>query len=182
MKKLFYLTVFAAGMLGTGYLYAQKLGHTNSIELVSLMPETKAADAELKKLGDQLEGQLKTMTTEYQSKVQDFQSKESMMADAVKQTKYKEITDLESRIQDFHQTAQETIQKKKEDLYAPVMKKVQDAINAVAKENGYLYIIDLSAGSLLYADESGDITALVKKKLGIPAEAKATLAPAPAAK
>ena len=169
MKKIVKLISVVVGVIVGCNVYAQtlKFGHINSAELLSLMPQTKSADSALKKFSEQLEGQLKTMSAEYQGKVQDYQSKEPLMADAIKQTKVKEITDLETRIQDFQQTGQESIQKKKEDLYSPILKKAQDAITSVAKENGYTYIFDISLGMLVYAQESNDISALVKKKLGL---------------
>jgi hypothetical protein len=37
----------------------------------------------------------------------------------------------------------------------------------VAKENGFTYIFDVSAGSLLYQPESDNVLSLVKTKLGI---------------
>ncbi len=144
-----------------------KFGHINSGELLAMMPEIKDADARLKEYGSQLESQLKTMTTEYQAKVADYQSKEAAMPEAVKQTKQKEIIDLEGRIQQFQQTAQEDVSKKKEELYGPVLKKAEDAIVQIAKENGYSYVFDKSQGVLIYAQDSDDVMPLVKKKLGI---------------
>lgn len=144
-----------------------KFGHINSTELLAMMPEIKAADATLKEYGSQLESQLKTMSTEYQSKIADYQAKEATMPEAVKQAKQKEIVDLEGRIQQFQQTAQEDVTRKKQELYDPILKKAEDAIVVVAKENGFAYIFDKGQGGLIYAQDSDDITPLVKKKLGL---------------
>ena len=180
MKNLKQLFLLLSLLFGTQLSAQQiKLGHINSVELLSLMPETKTADAELKKHNEQLGTQLKTMTAEYQNKIQDYQSKESLMADAIKQSKLKEISDLEARIQDFQESGQSSLQKKKEELYAPILKKAQDAITAVAKENGYTYIFDISMGTVLYAMESHDATALVKAKLGLSDVKSPTPSPAP---
>lgn len=166
-KTLTVISIAIGTFIFANNLYAQKLGHVNSTEILTLLPETKSADSALKKFGELLDSQLQTMSVEYQSKVQDYQSKESLMADAIKQTKIKDIKDLEVRIQEFQQTGQESLQNKKQELYAPVLKKVQDAINAIAKENAYTYIFDTSLGSVLYAQEANDVSALVKKKLNI---------------
>lgn len=144
-----------------------KFGHINSTQLLSQMPETKAADSSLQKFGASLENQLKTMTAEYQSKIADFKSKEGAMADPIREAKLKEISDLEERIQSFQESAQSSIQKKKEELYTPILKKAEEAINGIAKEKGYSYIFDSSAGTLLFAQESDDILGLVKGKLGL---------------
>lgn len=144
-----------------------KFGHINSTQLLSLMPETKNADSTLQKFGASLESQLKTMTAEYQGKISDFKSKEGSMADPIRDAKLKEISDLEERIQSFQESAQTSMQKKKEELYTPILKKAEEAINAVAKDNKFSYIFDSSAGTLLFAQEGDDVLPLVKGKLGL---------------
>ncbi len=144
-----------------------KFGHINSTQLLSMMPETKNADSSLQKFGASLENQLKTMTAEYQGKISDFKTKESAMADPIRDAKLKEISDLEERIQSFQESAQSSMQKKKEELYTPILKKAEEAINAIAKDNKYSYIFDSSAGTLLFAQESDDVLPLVKGKLGL---------------
>jgi Skp family chaperone for outer membrane proteins len=49
----------------------------------------------------------------------------------------------------------------------PILDKVNAAIKAVAEEHGYQFIFDAQSGVILYADESADITALVKAKLNM---------------
>ncbi len=144
-----------------------KFGHVNSADLIQLMPETKQSDSTLKKFGESLDGQLKTMTAEYQSKLQKYQAGRDSIPDAIKAVKEKELEDLGNRIQEFQQTAQESIQKKKEDLYGPILKKADQAIKDIAKEKGYSYIFDTSGGTVLYAQPSDDVMALVKTRLGL---------------
>jgi outer membrane protein len=142
-----------------------KFGHINSTQLLTLMPETKVADSTLQKFGQSLEAQLKVMTTEYQTKIGEYRANEATMAEPVKESKAREINDLETRIQDFQESAQQSLQKKKEDIYTPIIKKAEDAIKAVAKEKAYSYIFDTSVGVVLFAQESDDIMPLVKEKL-----------------
>lgn len=156
-------------LIAAGTIQAQtlKFGHINSTVLLGQMPETKLADSTLQKFGASLESQLKTMTNEYQSKISDFRAGEATMAEPIKEMKAKEINDLEQRIQDFQDSAQQSLQKKKEEIYTPIIKKAEDAIKAIAKEKGYSYIFDTSVGVVLYAQESDDILPQVKTKLGL---------------
>ena len=144
-----------------------KLGHINSTQLLSIMPETKNADSTLQKFGASLESQLKTMTAEYQNKIADFKTKEASMADPIRDAKMKEISDLEERIQAFQESAQSSMQKKKEEIYSPIIKKAEEAINQIAKEKNYSYIFDTSVGAVLFAQDSEDILPIVKTKLGL---------------
>ena len=166
---LSFLPAVAVALLLSSGAHAQnlKFGHINSAELIQAMPQTKQADSTLKKFAESLDAQMKTMTIEYQTKLQSYQSKADSMPEPMKQDKEKELYNLQTRIQDFQQTAQESIQKKKEEIYGPILKKAEDAIKALAKEKSYAYIFDTSVGAVVFAQESDDIMSLVKTKLGI---------------
>ena len=169
MNNSIKLVIAAAIVLISNNLKAQglKFGHINSSELIQAMPQTKQADSALKVYGGTLDSQLKGMTSEYQNKLQAYQGKRDSMPDAIRIYKEKELEDLGNRIQDFQQSAQESIQKKKEELYGPVLKKAETAIKDIAKEKGYSYIFDTSLGTVLYAQDSDNILAQVKTKLGL---------------
>ena len=62
MKKLALLAVFGLLTFGT---FAQKLGHINSQELLSLMPERTKAETALQDYAKGLESQLMSMQTEF---------------------------------------------------------------------------------------------------------------------
>jgi len=160
------LALFVAGIINV-QAQTLKFGHINSADLIQMMPETKAADTAQTRYRKSLEDQMKTMTAEYQNKLQAYQAGAGTMTDAIKTIKEKELQDLGDRIQDFQGTAQESIQKKKEELYGPILKKAEDAIKGVAKEKSYSYIFDTSAGVVLFAQPSDDIMALVKAKMGL---------------
>ena len=146
---------------------AQKIGHINSNELMAAMPERAEVQKELEEYANQLKLQLEAMRKEYETKIAEFQSKQDVMTDVIKKTKVKEITDLETRIGEFQQTAEADLQKKEQDLLQPIIDKAKQAINDVAKEGGYKYILDTSVGIVLYSVEEDDILPLVKKKLAI---------------
>ena len=129
-----------------------KVGHINSNELLTAMPERTVVQKELEEYANELKVTLDVMRKEYETKVGEFQSKQDVMTDVIKDTKIKEITDLEKRITEFQQTAEADLQKKEQTLLQPIIDKAKTAINDVAKENGYT---------------SDDILAKVKKKLGM---------------
>lgn len=166
MKKLFLILTVAA-MTFSGSAMAQKIAHINLNDLLLLMPERKKAETDIQDYAKTLDGQMRTMNAEYESKVQEYTSKESIMTEPVKVDKQKEIADLEERIRNFQTTAQESLQKKQNELLEPMLAKAKKSVEEVAKENGYKLVIDSSQGTLLYSEPSDDIMALVKKKLGL---------------
>lgn len=180
MKKVLVIAALVlTSTFGTLKAQTQKLGHINSMELMQMMPGVKEANESLEKYQTDLEDALKTMYQEYQTKAGDYEAKKNLMNDIVREQKEKELGQMQANIQDFQQTAQDKIQAKKEELLAPISKQAEDAIKAVAKENGYTYIFDTSMGMVIYFPDSNDIIDLVKKKLNIVAPAT-TPAPAPA--
>lgn len=173
MKKSV-ITLLLVALLGisntvSAQMKVNKFGYLNSLELLSLMPEVKPADEQIEKFATDLDAMLSKMGNEYNNKIVDYQTKKekNLITGVEEEMVIKDITDLEKRIGDFQESAQQRISKKKEELYAPIMKKADDAIKAVAKENGFTYIFDSSYGNLLFAEDSDNIIELVCKKLGI---------------
>lgn len=164
MKKLAIITIFGFLTLVT---FGQKFGHINSQELLSLMPERVTAESELQKYANGLETQLMSMQSELQAMYEDYQENQDNYTPLVKKDKEFEITDLQQRIQSFQQSAQSSLQKKEQELLEPILKKAQEAIDEVAEDGKYTYILDSSSGVLLYAKESENILPKVKKELGL---------------
>jgi outer membrane protein len=165
MKKNIFIILLSCLTL---FLNSQnKFGYIDSQELLILMPERDAAEKEVQEFAKTLEGQLASMTAEYQQRVEEYQKNEPTYTDLVKQDKIAEITGLEQRIQTFQQNAQQSLQIKEKELLEPILTKARNAIEEVAKEGKYTYIFDKSIGSILYAKENENVLPLVKKKLGL---------------
>lgn len=160
---------------------AQKTAHINLDSLISLMPESKTAQQAVQDYSKQLEQQVVAMQTELQSKYEAYQKESANLAPIVKESKEKELNDLNQRITDFQQQAQQDYQKKSAELSRPVYDKAKKAIDQVAKENSYKYVLDTSTGLVLYNEPADDIISLVIKKLGITPGAKPAATPAPTA-
>jgi len=165
-KKIAFLLlcVFPISLMGQEV----KLGHINSQEILSLMPERTEIEKTLNDLQTQWENELLKMREEYYAKIKEFQDKQATMPESIKQARQSEIVEIEQRINTFNQTASSDLQKKQQELFTPVIDKVKKAINEVGSENNYTYIFDLSTQSIVYqSPKSNDVTALVKKKLGL---------------
>jgi outer membrane protein len=145
-----------------------KLGHVNSQEILTAMPERATIEKTLSDLQSQWEKELAKMREEYYAKIKEFQDKQATMPESIKQARQSEIADMEQRITTFNQTATTDLQKKQQELFAPVIEKVKKAITEVGTEGNYLYIFDLSTQTIIYqSPKSNDVTAAVKKKLGL---------------
>ncbi|MBR3699619.1 MAG: OmpH family outer membrane protein [Bacteroidales bacterium] len=164
------LFLVAALFLMNGFVSAQtlKIAHVNTSEIMNDMPDRPKAEKDLETYYNELQEQLKVMYAEYSSKLQDYQNNAETMSNLVKQSKEKELVDLESRISAFQANAENEFDAKRAELLQPLLEKIQNAINAVGKEKGYTYIIDLATGTAVYVGTDAiDITKDVKAKLGI---------------
>ncbi|MBC7383994.1 MAG: OmpH family outer membrane protein [Bacteroidia bacterium] len=161
------VALFAVMIIAGSSVKAQKIGYVDLQELMQLMPDYKKANMDMEAFGKSLEDELKKMSEEFQKKVADYQKNEKLIADPIKEVKQKELQDMQSRIQEFQQSAQENVRKKEAELLKPIIEKAKTAIGHVAKEGGFSYIFDSSVAGFLYKPEGDNVLPIVKKKLGI---------------
>ncbi|WDF69939.1 OmpH family outer membrane protein [Sphingobacterium oryzagri] len=190
MKNLFRsVALVAVIFLGTQYVSAQqKIGHINADEIFQMTAEFKTANEQLRTLNDAKTKELQGMyevfqqkQTEANEKLRNRSEANKSTVDAELQTAGQELQTMEQRIQEVQRVAQEDLQKKQQELLTPIQTKVMNAINAVAKDKGFAYVLDTSNGNVIYFQGGEDISADVKTKLGIAANATpATPAVAPA--
>jgi len=168
MKKTFVLTLsLLLTLAGTGF--AQKFGYCNSVALLAELPEVKQADSDLKAFQTQLTKKGQEMVQEYQAKATELDRKQKQGTISPKdfEAQAAKLKEDEETISKYEQKVYDDLAKKREEMYKPILEKVNKAMQEVAKENGYLLVFDTSTQVLLYADESLDVTKLVQAKLGI---------------
>jgi outer membrane protein len=174
MKRTFALLALViflvAGLNAQG---SYKFGHIDAQKLIVSLPESENAQKTLEAEGKALQDQMEVMQVEYNNKLNDYMNNEKLPAgdpkkwtDLIKSDKEKEIQDLQSRIQEFQQTAMQKMQDRKNEIYKPILEKVDKAIKDVAKENKFTYVFDIAV-LLYYSEESIDITNMVKTKLAV---------------
>ncbi len=159
------VVVFAAAK-STGA--KSKVGYINTNELWALMPEKQAADMELKKMEEQMVTYLKQEQQSFEVGVNTFVKDSANMTELVKKQTLQKLQQQQETIQSLPKEANNELMKKQEELYAPIKEKMQNAINEVAEENGYDYILDAAYGNIVYAGNDDDnVIGLVKSKLGL---------------
>jgi outer membrane protein len=131
----------------------------------------KKAVADLKKLQEQREGELRAKAQE----LKDLQTKisegrlslaQDKLADLSKQLEEKDI--IMRRAQD---DATRELNKKRDDMLASIDEKVMPVINQIGRELGYTMIFRKFESGLIYADDTVDITASVVQRLDAAAAA-----------
>ena len=170
MKKLFKVALVAVSMLFVGnFAKAQsKIGYINFGQLVTQMPEYKTIRSQVDIYQKQFIDQLTAMNTELQAKGTDYQKNQATMTDAARKAKQAELQDIQKRMQDYQNDAQQKVDAKTNELSKPLIDKARVAVADVAKEKGYTYVFDSSQGSpLIVSPDGDDLLAAVKLKLGL---------------
>ena len=158
------LVLFVAA---TGFVNAQsKVAHVNVQQLLSDMPEMKAAQAELKKLQETYRADIQSSMQELQNKLTQYQNEASSKTNEENEQRAQELQGFEKNIQEAEQAAMQELQKKQQELFAPISDKAKAAIEKVAAAQGFDYVIDASPGLSLIVAKGKDLLPAVKQELG----------------
>ncbi len=166
MKHLKTLLLVAILTLGfNSVTQAQtKVAHLNFDELISIMPKTKALEADLEKLKKNYDEEIKVADAALKTKLTKYNEEAKSQTQAENQKRAQEVQAEEQKIYSSIQAANEDLQQRKVEGLNPIIEEARKAVTAVAKEKGFAYVID--ASTLLVADGT-DLMADVKAKLGI---------------
>ena len=170
MNKLLIILLLIIPTLG--WAQGGKYAFASEGYILSALPETKQVEAQLDSYKKQLDTRLETKVKEYQEKGADFERNYANMTDLERADKQEELQVIQDSILKFERDAQTSLQEKQQELLEPVIDKVQNAIDAIATEKGYDYVV--RAEALLFAKPAFDISDLVIKKLGVTPPSKKT--------
>lgn len=168
MKSLLTLLIAALPILS----FAQsKIGYTNVNAVLSLMPESQAMNEDLqtyslglqKRLED-MNNQLNYLYAEYQKKTKGPDSSGIGQLTAT-------ITKLDADVKATQQVSERQLSEKRQELLAPIVDKVELALDAVKEKGGYDFILNSVDGSgtlvVLRGPASNEITKALLDELGI---------------
>ena len=145
-----------------------KWAYVDFNELVMLMPDMDAARATMEENQKTNEEILVAMYEEYQTKMQQYQQKAESWTPAIRESKEREIMEIQSRFEQTQQSLQQELQQLQQNLQAPIYEKAQTVVSDLAKAKGVAAVFEKS--SLLYIDPAQlvDLTPDARKALNIP--------------
>ncbi|MEO6820721.1 MAG: OmpH family outer membrane protein [Ginsengibacter sp.] len=165
MKKFLTFLFISAGILGFSSVNAQKIGYISADEIIQLMPEARTVQTELDQFQQSLVQNSEDKKAAFNEAVQKFYKDSSSMSASLKEVKRTELQKQVADLGQEDQKMQNQFEMKRQELSGPIQKKLQTAIEDVAKENGFTYVLPREA--LIVMPPSSDIGPLVKKKLNL---------------
>lgn len=166
MKTILLALVIFAG--ATSFMNAQsKIAHINAQELIEAMPEYKAAQTQLDKVQKSYDTEIKAMMKELDTKAKQFDSESSTKTDEENQKRVEELQNMQNNVQTYRQQALQDLEKKRADIFKPILEKAQSTIQKVGRAQGFQYVLDSTLGSGIILADGKDLMADVKKDMGI---------------
>ena len=164
-------TTFLLLLLIAQLAYAQaQYGHINYGTLLSVLPETKQADKDLEAYQVQLQDDLKAAVEKYKKRYIEINTAiQNGDLSPVQVAKFEEeIKQTENKLKLQELQISDKVGKKRQELLAPILDRAKKAIEAVARERGYVMVFDTSIfNAILSATEESDLMPYVLAKFGI---------------
>jgi outer membrane protein len=166
--KVLLFSLLCVGLIPVMAQQGLKFGHVDTEEIFAALPEMTLVEKTMEEEYKKQENQLTALQEQLRLKQEDYLKVAKNLAPDVRAQREQELQDFNQRVQNFYTLAQQQLQAKQQELQAPLVRKVETAIQEVGDENGFIYIFEKDAGVAVYlSDKSIDVAPLVKAKLGI---------------
>jgi outer membrane protein len=148
-----------------------KIGHVSTEAIMKQLPDAQDAQKQLDALTAQWQDELNKMQSDWKKKYDEYDKKKLIMTDQRRADAEKELRDLDQKMSDFRNQKfgqNGELFAKQNELMKPVQDRVFKAIQDVAVEEGFDYVLDKSGEILLmYANPKYDLTDKVLEKLKV---------------
>jgi len=169
MKNICIILLIAGLLSLSKTTFAQttlKLGHVDINQILSSLPQRDSAVAIMEKETKDVQRAFEEMTAEYNRLFDAYEKAAPTLTDVVRKAKETDLLDKQKRLEEFQQNATAKLDQKNAELVKPILDKILKAVDKVAVENGFTYILDVSKGSVVYTSkDSQNINPLVLKIL-----------------
>ena len=165
-KKLFVAAFVAIASL-TSYAQTLKFGTVDLQAVMNDMPETAVLEKELSTKTQAFQTEAQKMEAEMQSKYQSYIEQRDSLDDVTRQMREEELTTLQQRAQQYQQASYTQISQYREQQLTMIQEKLFKAVKTVGDREKYIAIFPTNEATYFSPTETTDVTATVKKELGI---------------
>ncbi len=169
MKKYFLLT--ACLLVMAVCVNAQRYAIIDSKYILEKLPEYKESQNRLDQYSAQWQQDIELKQTALDKMYKDFDAEQVMLSDELKKKREDELYNKEKELRDLQKKRfgfEGDLFKKRQELIKPIQDKVYTAIQKLALEKSYDFILDKSEGiTVIFADPKLDRSDDVLKNLGV---------------
>lgn len=169
MKKIMLLTICIG--LAAFSVHAQKYAIIDTHYILDKMPEYKESQQQLDAIAADWQKEIDAKQAELDKMYKDYDAEQVMLSDDLKKKREDQLFEKEKELRDLQRKRfgfEGDLFKKRQELIKPIQDKVYDAVQKIATQRGYDFVLDKSEGiTIIFADPKLDKSEDVLKELGI---------------
>jgi outer membrane protein len=169
MKKLFLLA--ACSFMLAASLQAQRYAIIDTKYILDKMPEYKTAQQQLDDVAATWQKEIDGLQSELDRMYKDFEAEQVMLSEDLKEKRKDQLFNKEKGLRDLQRKRfgfEGDLFKKRQELVKPVQDRVYNAVQKLATQRGYDFILDKSEGiTVIFADPKLEKSDDVLRELGV---------------
>jgi outer membrane protein len=169
MKKFLILTT--CFLLLAAVSNAQRYAVIDSKYILDKLPEYKEAQKQLDQFSEQWQQEIDQKQALVDKMFKDYDAEQVMLSDVLKKKREDELYNKEKELRDLQKKRfgfEGDLFKKRQELIKPIQDRVYNAVQKLAVEKQYDFILDKSEGiTVIFADPKLDKSADIIRNLGV---------------
>ncbi|MBO9567147.1 MAG: OmpH family outer membrane protein [Niastella sp.] len=169
MKKMMFICICLLAF--TTVSLAQRYGIVDTKYILDKMPDYKEAQKKLDQFSIQWQKEIDDKQAALDKMYKDFDAEQVMLSDELKKKREDELFVREKELRDLQRKRfgfEGDLFKRRQELVKPIQDKVYNAIQKIAVNRGFDFILDKSEGiTVIFADPKLDRSEDVLKELGV---------------
>lgn len=169
MKKLLFLAL--CSLLMATATNAQRYAVIDSKYILDKLPEYKEAQKKLDQFSEQWQQEIDQKQALVDKMIKDYDAEQVMLSDELKKKREDELYNKEKELRDLQKKRfgfEGDLFKKRQELIKPIQDRVYNAVQKLAVDKQYDFILDKSEGiTVIFADPKLDKSDDVLRNLGV---------------
>jgi outer membrane protein len=169
MKKFFLLVAF--GLFFASSLDAQRYAIIDTKYILDKLPDYKSAQKNLDDIAIGWQKEIDKLQSDLDKMYKDFEAEQVMLSDDLKKKREDQLFIKEKALRDLQRQRfgfEGDLFKRRQDLVKPIQDKVYNAVQKLAVQRGYDFILDKSEGiTVIFADPKLEKSEDVLRELGV---------------
>ena len=170
MNKIAFLVLFFAFGAVT-QMNAQRIAIVDITRVLEEMPDYKTAQQQLDDVAGDWQKDIDGKQSELDRMYKDFESEQVMLSDELRKKREDQLFNKEKELRDLQRKRfgfEGDLFKKRQELIKPIQDKVYNAVQKMAVQRGYDFVLDKSEGiTIIFADPKLDKSEDILKDLGV---------------
>lgn len=169
MKKIVFVIVCLCTIAGTAM--AQRYAVVDTRYILDKLPEYKEAQKKLDQVSETFQREIDEKQAALDKMYKDYEAEQVMLSDVLKKKREDEIFIKEKEVRELQRKRfgfEGDLFKRRQELVKPIQDKVYNAIQKIAVNRQYDFILDKSEGiTVIFADPKLDRSEDVLRELGV---------------